>query len=56
MTSGSYILFTTINVITDWPISDHMNQDLKQRPHTAIAVSLCLEDTAEHRSLYGTSV
>ncbi|CAI9596944.1 unnamed protein product [Staurois parvus] len=24
MMSGSDILFTTIHVITDWPISDHM--------------------------------
>ncbi|CAI9560234.1 unnamed protein product, partial [Staurois parvus] len=28
MMSGSDILFTTIHVITDWPISDHMNRDL----------------------------
>ncbi|CAI9564715.1 unnamed protein product [Staurois parvus] len=24
MMSGSDILFTTVHVITDWPISDHM--------------------------------
>ncbi|CAI9597779.1 unnamed protein product [Staurois parvus] len=33
-------------MITDWPISDHMNWDLTQRSHTAICVLLCLEDTA----------
>ncbi|CAI9619280.1 unnamed protein product, partial [Staurois parvus] len=29
----SDILFTTIHVITEWPISDHMNRDLTQRSH-----------------------
>ncbi|CAI9620794.1 unnamed protein product [Staurois parvus] len=38
MMSGSDILFTTIHVITGWPISDHMNQDLTQRSRTAICV------------------
>ncbi|CAI9583300.1 unnamed protein product, partial [Staurois parvus] len=36
MMSGNDILFTTIHVITDWPISDHMNWDLTQRSCTAI--------------------
>ncbi|CAI9554869.1 unnamed protein product [Staurois parvus] len=36
MMSGSDILFTTIHVITDWPISNHMNRDLTQRSCTAI--------------------
>ncbi|CAI9567637.1 unnamed protein product, partial [Staurois parvus] len=31
MMSGSDILFTTNHVITDWPISDHMNWDFTQR-------------------------
>ncbi|CAI9591189.1 unnamed protein product, partial [Staurois parvus] len=35
------ILFTTVPVITDWPISDHMNQDLTQRSRRTIGVPLC---------------
>ncbi|CAI9578563.1 unnamed protein product [Staurois parvus] len=34
MMSGSDILLTTIHVIPDWPISDHMNRDLTQRSFT----------------------
>ncbi|CAI9572303.1 unnamed protein product [Staurois parvus] len=36
MMSGSDILFTTIHVITDWPISDHKNQELTQRSRTSL--------------------
>ncbi|CAI9603986.1 unnamed protein product, partial [Staurois parvus] len=36
MISGSDILFTTIHVITDWPISAHMNRDCTQRSFTAM--------------------
>ncbi|CAI9613644.1 unnamed protein product [Staurois parvus] len=36
MMSGIGILFTTIYVITDWPISDHMNRELTQRSHTPL--------------------
>ncbi|CAI9571758.1 unnamed protein product, partial [Staurois parvus] len=32
--SGSDILFTTIHVITDWPISDQMNWDFTQVLYT----------------------
>ncbi|CAI9591879.1 unnamed protein product [Staurois parvus] len=47
MMSGSDILFTTIDVITNWPIRDHMNWDLTQRSRTAIGVP---PDTAGTRS------
>ncbi|CAI9583967.1 unnamed protein product, partial [Staurois parvus] len=43
--SGSDILFTTVHVISDWPISDHMNLDLTQRSRTVICVTLCPPDT-----------
>ncbi|CAI9595733.1 unnamed protein product, partial [Staurois parvus] len=33
----SDILFTTVHVITDWPISDYMTGDFTQRSRTAIA-------------------
>ncbi|CAI9535548.1 unnamed protein product [Staurois parvus] len=36
MMSGSDISFTTVHVITDWPISDHMNWDITQRSHTPL--------------------
>ncbi|CAI9574106.1 unnamed protein product [Staurois parvus] len=38
MMSGSDILFTTIDVVTDWPISDHMNRDLTQRSRRATSI------------------
>ncbi|CAI9568068.1 unnamed protein product [Staurois parvus] len=45
MMSGREILFTTVHVITDWPISDYMNRDLTQRSHTSICVPLWTGDT-----------
>ncbi|CAI9548448.1 unnamed protein product, partial [Staurois parvus] len=47
MMSGSDILFTTVHVISDWPISDHVNHDLTQRSYTVICV---LEDTVGTRA------
>ncbi|CAI9538072.1 unnamed protein product, partial [Staurois parvus] len=32
MMSGSDILLTTLHVITDWPISDHMIRTLHRGP------------------------
>ncbi|CAI9611333.1 unnamed protein product, partial [Staurois parvus] len=34
------ILFTTVHVIIDWPISDHMNQDLTQRSRTPLRTTV----------------
>ncbi|CAI9608860.1 unnamed protein product, partial [Staurois parvus] len=34
----SNILLTTVHVITDWPISDHMIWTSHRRSHTAICV------------------
>ncbi|CAI9586579.1 unnamed protein product, partial [Staurois parvus] len=43
---GSAILLTTIHVITDWPISDHMIGTSHRGPLAQIGVPLCPEDTA----------
>ncbi|CAI9585702.1 unnamed protein product, partial [Staurois parvus] len=42
----SDILLTTLHVINDWPISDHMIGTLAQRSRTTIGVPLCPEETA----------
>ncbi|CAI9600520.1 unnamed protein product [Staurois parvus] len=47
MMSGSDILFTTIHVITDWPISDHMIGTSHRRSRTVIGVPLCPEERAQ---------
>ncbi|CAI9568645.1 unnamed protein product, partial [Staurois parvus] len=43
------ILLTTLHVITDWPISDHMIGTSRSR--STIGVLLCPEDTAGIGSL-----
>ncbi|CAI9532491.1 unnamed protein product, partial [Staurois parvus] len=50
MMSGSYILLTTIHVITDWPISDHMNGTSHRGP-VQRSVFCCVRRThrAPHR-------
>ncbi|CAI9555935.1 unnamed protein product, partial [Staurois parvus] len=42
----SDILLTTLHMITDWPISDHM---IRTSSRPTIGVSLCPEDTAGTR-------